>query len=115
MGIIKRKNKFKNMKTIFYIVGRLFFSKEKILLIRLLNQIQDTLIRYEDGTVTMRKGGMCLYISDVVKNMKDYSKLKLLIYNHKPKKVEEGLGYYYFEPFNYELRYEFLKDLIKKY
>ena len=39
------------MKKLFYTISRLFFSKEKLLLIRLLNEIQDTLIKFENGTV----------------------------------------------------------------
>jgi hypothetical protein len=101
------------MKTIFYTIGRLFFSKEKLLLIRLLNEIQDTLIRFEDGTVIMKNCGMCSYISDITKD-KDYFLLRNLLYTNRPNKIYRD-GMFFFEPFNYELRYEFLKDLIKKY
>lgn len=102
------------MKKIFYTIGRLFFSKEKILLIRLLNQIQDTLIRFKDGRVEMEFGGMCSYIREVTNSQKNQKILKDLLYTNRPKNRYED-GVFFFEPFNYELRYEFLKDLIKKY
>lgn len=102
------------MKKLFYYVARIFFSKEKLLLIKLLNEIQDSLFRYPDGSVKMKYGGMCYYIdSKVISNYKEYTLLKNILYENRPENTkDEG---YFFKPYSYEPRFEFLKELIKKY
>lgn len=102
------------MKKLSYYIARLFFSKEKLLLIRLLNEIQDSLYRYPDGSVKMKYPGMCYYIDRAVaSSFKEYLFVKDLLYKHRPENTKEEP--YFFPEYEYESRYEFLKELIKKY
>ena len=103
------------MRKLFYYISRIFFSKEKLLLIQLLNVIQDTLIRKSDGSVTMMAAsGMCNYIHLITNKTKDIKLLNSLLYDNAPENFDDW-GLYFFPPYQYEPRYEFLKELIKKY
>ena len=104
------------MKKLFYYISRIFFIKEKVLLIQLLNTIQDDLIRHSDGTVNMRRTGMCSYIGKLTRNPKKALILRRLLYDNAPKQFyDEQFELFFFKPYKYEPRYEFLKELIKKY
>ena len=102
------------MRKLFYYISRIFFSKEKLLLIQLLNIIQDDLHRFNDGTVEMNGPGMCYYLSWMSLDHNDYILLRDIIYSHRETSCDEDNNYF-FPPFQYEPRYEFLKELIKKY
>ena len=94
---------------------RIFFSREKVLLMMLLNIIQDTLIRNSDGSVIMMESGMCNYTHLITNKTEDIKLLRNLLYNNAPKDFNRSWNLYFFPPFQYEPRYEFLKELIKKY
>lgn len=102
------------MRKLFYYISRIFFSKEKSLLIQLLSIIQDTLIRNSDGSVTMMASGMCNYITLITNKTKDIILLNSLLYDNAPEDFDDW-NLYFFPPYQYEPRYEFLKELIKKY
>lgn len=95
------------MKKLFYYISRIFFSKEKLLLIRLL-----TLIQESTTNNVMYYSGMCAYISEIG-DQKDYLLLSDIIFKNEPEKPFNHA--YFFKPYAYEPRFEFLKTLIKKY
>ena len=101
------------MNKIYYYTLRLFYSKEKSLLIVLLYVIQNDLI-IRKGDVYMRKPGMCRYIYDVTSDLEKIELLSKLLYDNKPMCLYNNNNVYFFEPFKYEPRYDFLRKLIDK-
>ena len=67
--------------------------------------------RDEDGL--MERGGMCNYLSDLYRtvSVKDVSLLRHILDLHRPRYSDV----YGFPVFSYELRREFLLNLIEKY
>lgn len=104
------------MKKLIYLISRIFFSREKLLLIRLLNIIQDNLVRSKDGSVVkMSEAGMCFYIRKKYGFTEEETKILLRLINKFKPKSNKTFGTCYFEPENYEVRLNFLKTLIKKF
>lgn len=105
------------MEKLMFIVAGWFFSKEKVLLMRLLHYIQKDV---NPKTGEMRAGGMCIYIYSMCFNKKiftveEYRILDKLIKDNKLPLTERYNPIYFFEPYLYEPRYQYLKRLIKKY
>ena len=101
------------MNTLYYYTLRLFYSKEKSLLIVLLYVIQNDLI-IRKGDVYMRKPGMCYYIHYVTRDSEKIQLLVKLLHDNKPMCLYPDNNVYFFEPFKYEPRYDFLRKLIDK-
>lgn len=101
------------MNKLYYYTLRLFYSKEKSLLIVLLYVIQNDLM-IKKGDVYMRKPGMCFYIYDVTSDLEKIELLVKLLYDNKPMYLYNDDNTYFFELFKYEPRYNFLRKLIDK-
>lgn len=103
------------MKKLIHKIARIFFSKEKLLLIKLLNHIQDNRDFEKQGRLT--HPGICNFIWNMSgKGIISYAENSILvgiIYSNRPPR--NNFGGYFFEPFQYQPRFEFLKELIKKY
>lgn len=102
------------MKKLFYFISRIFFSKKKLLLIKLLNEVQDSTDFVKNE---MRVAGICMVMAKMFSynkiSRKDYIILYEIILSNRPHKTYSG-GFY-FEPHVYQPRFEYLKELIKKY
>jgi hypothetical protein len=102
------------MRKFFYFIARIFFSKKKLLLIQLLNIIQDN-TNFVKGE--MRATGMCIYVwrlwQDNKISREDRDLLDSIIKENKPALMYNQI--YYFKLNLYKPRFEFLKELIKKY
>lgn len=93
------------MKKLSYYIARIFFSKEKLVLIKLLNTIQDDTRIDKDGVQVMNKYGVSNYIVPSNFTYKERTILDPIL------KENKGI----IQPYDYQQAFEYLKELIKKY
>lgn len=93
------------MKKLRYYIARIFFSKKKIVLIKLLNTIQDDTRIDKDGVQVMKKHGISNYIVPSNFNAGERVLLNSILISNKA----------IVQPYDYEQVFEYLKELIKKH